>query len=108
MRILITFIIISIVPLFYSCSNQIYFSGVNEFEITEFTKINSKKKLTIRETINILGQPQIYEKESNMMIYYSKKDIGSDSLKKNVFHRVIKLYFDENEQLDDIKILDLN
>ena len=83
-----------------SCSKQNYYSGVSENIIEELLLNYKSENYTKGQVISKLGSPLIKENNGDLWIYKSSKDYGSETFRKNIYNKTLKIYFSNNILID--------
>ena len=83
-----------------SCSKQNYYSGVSENIIEELLLNYQSENYTKVQVISKLGSPLIKENNGDLWIYKSSKDYGSETFRKNIYNKTLKIYFSNNILID--------
>ena len=91
----------------FSCSKDVYFSGVSENSYNEI-KVNYQKiDYSKEDIITIIGPPLIKEKLENLWIYKIDKKKGIAAFKQTVYNKTLKLKFEDNI-LRSVEEIELN
>ena len=66
----------------YSCSNEVYFSGISENSLNEIKENYQKIDYSKEDVIAIIGSPLVKENSDNLWIYRTDKKTGIAAFKK--------------------------
>ena len=91
----------------FSCSKEVYFSGISENSINEIKENYKKINYSKDNVIAIVGSPLIKENSDNLWIYRTDKKTGNAAFKETVYNKILKLKF-EDDVLKSIEEVDLN
>ena len=91
----------------FSCSKDIYFSGISENSINEIKENYQKIDYSKDDVISIIGPPLIKENSKNLWIYRADKKTGIAAFKQTVYNKTLKLKFEDNI-LRSFEEIDLN
>ena len=92
---LIFFTLLSSIILF-SCSKDVYFSGISQNSFDEIKENYQKINYSKDDVIKIIGPPLIKENFDNLWIYRTVKKTGIAAFKQTVYNRTLKLKFEDN------------
>ena len=93
--------------IFFSCSKEVYFSGISENSLNEIKENYQKINYSKEDVIAIIGPPLIKEKSNNLWIYRIDKKTGIAAFKQTVYNKTLKLKF-ENNILRSVEEINLN
>ncbi len=82
--------------IFFSCSKEVYFSGISENSLNEIKENYQKINYSKEDVIAIIGPPLIKENSDNLWIYRTDKKTGIIAFKQTVYNKTLKLKFEEN------------
>ena len=91
----------------FSCSKDVYFSGISENSFNEIKENYQKIDYSKEDIITIIGPPLIKENLENLWIYRADKKKGIAAFKQTVYNKTLKLKF-ENNILRSVEEIDLN
>ena len=91
----------------FSCSKDVYFSGISENSLNEIRENYQKIDYSKEDIITIIGPPLIKENLENLWIYRTDKKKGIDAFKQTVYNKTLKLKFEDNI-LRSVEEIDLN
>ena len=91
----------------YSCSNEVYFSGISENSLNEIKENYQKIDYSKEDVIAIIGPPLIKEKSNNLWIYRTDKKTGIAAFKQTIYNKTLKFKF-ENNILRSVEEINLN
>ena len=91
----------------FSCSKDIYFSGISENSFNEIKENYQKISYSKDNVIAIIGPPLIKEDSDNLWIYRIDKKTGIAAFKQTVYNKTLKLKF-ENNILRSVEEINLN
>ena len=91
----------------FSCSKDVYFSGISENSFNEIKENYKKIDYSKEDIITIIGPPLIKENLENLWIYRTDKKKGIAAFKQTVYNKTLKLKF-ENNILRSVEEIDLN
>ena len=80
----------------FSCSKEVYFSGISENSLNEIKENYQKINYSKEDVIAIIGPPLIKENSDNLWIYRTDKKTGIAAFKKTVYNKTLKLKFEDN------------
>ena len=80
----------------FSCSKEVYFSGISENGLNEIKENYQNNNYTKEDVITIIGHPLIKENLDNLWIYRTDKKTGIAAFKKTVYNKTLKLKFKDN------------
>ena len=80
----------------FSCSKEVYFSGISENGLNEIKENYHNNNYTKEDVITIIGHPLIKENLDNLWIYRTDKKTGIAAFKKTVYNKTLKLKFKDN------------
>ena len=103
---LIFFALLSSIILF-SCSKDVYFSGISENSLNEIKENYQKINYSKEDVIAIIGPPLIKENSDNLWIYRTVKKTGIAAFKETVYNKTLKFKFDNNT-LRSVEEVDFN
>ena len=103
---LILLALFSLIILF-SCSKEVYFSGISENSLNEIKENYQKIDYSKEDIITIIGPPLIKENLENLWIYRTDKKKGIAAFKQTVYNKTLKLKFEDNI-LRSVEEIDLN
>ena len=92
---LIFFTLLSSIILF-SCSKDVYFSGISENSFNEIKENYQKIKYSKDDVITMIGSPIIKENSDNLWIYRMDKKTGIEAFKQTIYSKTLKLKFEDN------------
>ena len=90
------FIILLTSIILFSCSKEVYFSGISENGLNEIKENYQNNNYTKEDVIAIIGPPLIKENSNNLWIYRTDKKTGIAAFKKTVYNKTLKLKFQDN------------
>ena len=93
--------------IFFSCSKDVYFSGISETSFNEIKENYQKNDYSKEDIITIIGPPLIKDNFENLWIYRTDKKKGIAAFKQTVYNKTLKLKF-ENNILKSVEEIDLN
>ena len=82
--------------LLFSCSKNVYFSGISESKFYEIKENYQKIDYSKEDVITIIGPPLIKEDSGKLWIYRTVKEKGIAAFKQTVYNKTLKLRFDDN------------
>ena len=82
--------------LLFSCSKDVYFSGISQNSFDEIKENYQKINYSKDDVIKIIGPPLIKENSDNLWIYRTVKKRGIAAFKQTVYNRTLKLKFEDN------------
>ena len=91
----------------FSCSKDVYFSGISENSFREIKENYQKINYSKDDVLAIIGPPLIKENSENLWIYRTDKKTGIAAFKQTVYNKTLKLKFEENI-LRSVEEIDLN
>ena len=91
----------------FSCSKDVYFSGISENSFDEIKENYQKIDYSKEDIITIIGPPLIKENLENLWIYRTDKKKGIAAFKQTVYNKTLKLKFEDNI-LRSVEEIDLN
>ena len=91
----------------FSCSKEVYFSGISENSLNEIKENYQKKNYSKDDVIAIIGPPLIKENSNNLWIYKTDKKTGIAAFKQTVYNKTLKFKF-EDDILRSIEEIILN
>ena len=91
----------------FSCSKDVYFSGISENSFREIKENYQKINYSKDDVLSIIGPPLIKENSENLWIYRADKKTGIAAFKQTVYNKTLKLKFEENI-LRSVEEIDLN
>ena len=91
----------------FSCSKDVYFSGISENSFIEIKENYQKINYSKDDVLTIIGPPLIKENSENLWIYRTDKKKGMAAFKQTVYNKTLKLKF-ENNILRSVEEIDLN
>ena len=94
-KLLILTALLSSITLF-SCSKEVYFSGISENSLNEIKENYQKINYSKEDVIKIIGPPLIKENSENLWIYRTDKKTGIAAFKQTVYNKTLKLKFEDN------------
>ena len=103
----IIFIILLTSIILFSCSKEVYFSGISENSINEIKENYQKINYSKNNIIAIIGSPLIKENSDNLWIYRTDKKTGIAAFKQTVYNKTLKFKF-ENNILRSVEEINLN
>ena len=80
----------------FSCSKEVYFSGISENSLNEIKENYQKINYSKDDVISIIGPPLIKENSKNLWIYRADKKTGIAAFKQTVYNKTLKLKFKDN------------
>ena len=80
----------------FSCSKEVYFSGISETSFNEIKENYQKINYSKEDVIAIIGPPLIKENSDNLWIYRTVKKTGIAAFKETVYNKTLKFKFDNN------------
>ena len=80
----------------FSCSKEVYFSGISENSLNEIKENYQKINYSKEDVIAIIGPPLIKENSDNLWIYRTDKKTGIAAFKQTIYNKTIKLKFEDN------------
>ena len=80
----------------FSCSKEVYFSGISENGLNEIKENYQKNNYSKDDVIMIIGHPLIKENSDNLWIYRTDKKTGIAAFKQTVYNKTLKLKFKDN------------
>ncbi len=80
----------------FSCSKEVYFSGISENGLNEIKENYQKNNYSKDDVITIIGHPLIKENSDNLWIYRTDKKTGIAAFKQTVYNKTLKLKFKDN------------
>ncbi len=92
---LIFFALLSSIILF-SCSKDVYFSGISENSLNEIKENYQKINYSKDDVITMIGSPIIKENSDNLWIYRADKKTGIAAFKQTIYNKTLKLKFEDN------------
>ena len=90
------FIAIFCALILFSCSKDVYFSGVSENSFNEIKENYQKINYSKEDVIAIIGPPLIKENSDNLWIYRTDKKTGIAAFKQTVYNKTLKFKFEDN------------
>ena len=90
------FIILLNSIILFSCSKEVYFSGISENSFNEIKENYQKISYSKDNVIAIIGPPLIKEDSDNLWIYRTDKKTGIAAFKQTVYNKTLKLKFQDN------------
>ena len=106
-KIPLIFIALLCTLILFSCSKDVYFSGISENSINEIKENYQKINYSKDDIIKIIGSPLIRENSENLWFYRTDKKTGISAFKKTVYNKTLKLRFEDNI-LRSIEEIELN
>ena len=91
----------------FSCSKDVYFSGISENSFNEIKENYQKIDYSKEDIITIIGPPLIKENLENLWIYRTDKKKGITAFKQTVYNKTLKLKFEDNI-LRSVEEIELN
>ena len=91
----------------FSCSKEVYFSGISENGLNEIKENYQKNNYSKDDVITIIGHPLIKENSNNLWIYRTDKKTGIAAFKQTVYNKTLKLKF-KGEILRSVEEINLN
>ena len=91
----------------YSCSNEVYFSGISENSLNEIKENYQQIDYSKEDVIAIIGPPLVKENSDNLWIYRTNKKTGIAAFKQTVYNKTLKLRF-KDEILRSVEEINLN
>ena len=91
----------------FSCSKDVYFSGISENSFNEIKENYQKIDYSKEDIITIIGPPLIKENLENLWIYRTDKKKGIAAFKQTVYNKTLILKFEDNI-LRSVEEIDLN
>ena len=91
----------------FSCSKDVYFSGISENSFNEIKENYQKIDYSKEDIITIIGPPLIKENQEELWIYRIDKKKGIAAFKQTVYYKTLKLKFEDNI-LRSVEEIDLN
>ena len=91
----------------FSCSKDVYFSGISENSFREIKQNYQKINYSKDDVLTIIGPPLIKENSENLWIYRTDKKTGLAAFKQTVYNKTLKLKFEKNI-LRSVEEIDLN
>ena len=91
----------------FSCSKEVYFSGISENSLNEIKDNYQKINYSKEDVIAIIGPPLIKENSDNLWIYRISKKTGIAAFKQTVYNKTLKLRF-KDEILRSVEEINLN
>ena len=82
--------------LLFSCSKDVYFSGISESNFYEIKENYQKIDYSKEDVITIIGPPLIIENSDKLWIYRTVKETGIAAFKQTVYNKTLKLRFEDN------------
>ena len=101
------FIAIFCALILFSCSKDVYFSGVSENSFNEIKENYQKINYSKDDIITIIGPPLVRENSENLWIYRIDKKEGIAAFKQNIYNKTLKLKFKDNI-LRSVEVIELN
>ena len=80
----------------FSCSKEVYFSGVSESSLDEIKDNYKKINYSKDDVMEIIGPPLVKENLGNLWIYRTDKKTGFAAFKQTVYNKTLKLKFRDN------------
>ena len=80
----------------FSCSKEVYFSGISENSLNEIKEKYQKNNYSKDDVMAIIGPPLIKENSDNLWIYKTDKKTGIAAFKSTVYNKTLKLKFENN------------
>lgn len=80
----------------FSCSKEVYFSGISEKSLVEIKENYQKIDYSKEDVIAIIGPPLIKENTDNLWIYRTDKKTGIAAFKQTVYNKTLKFKFEDN------------
>ncbi len=80
----------------FSCSKEVYFSGISENSLSEIKENYQKIDYSKEDVIAIIGPPLVKENSDNLWIYRNDKKTGIAAFKKTVYNKTLKFEFENN------------
>ena len=80
----------------FSCSNDVYFSGISENSYNEIKENYQKIDYSKEDVLTIIGPPLIRENYESLWIYRTNKEKGIAAFKQTVYNKTLKLKFEDN------------
>ena len=90
------FIAISCALILFSCSKDVYFSGVSENSFNEIKENYQKINYSKDDIKSIIGPPLVRENSENLWIYRIDKKEGIAAFKQTIYNKTLKLKFEDN------------
>ena len=91
----------------FSCSKDVYFSGISENSFNEIKENYKKIDYSKEDVITIIGNPLIKESSENLWIYRTDKKKGIAAFKQTVYNKTLNLKFEDNI-LRSVEEIELN
>ena len=95
-KILFVFLALLSSIILFSCSKEVYFSGISENSLNEIKENYQKINYTKIDVITAIGPPLIKENSDNLWIYRTDKKAGIVAFKQTVYNKTLKLKFKDN------------
>ena len=80
----------------FSCSKEVYFSGISEISLNEIKENYQKINYSKDDVIEIIGPPLIKENSDNLWVYRADKKTGVAAFKTTIYNKTLKLKFENN------------
>ena len=80
----------------FSCSKEVYFSGISEISLSEIKENYQKINYSKDDVITMIGSPIIKENSDNLWIYRADKKAGIAAFKQTIYNKTLKLKFEDN------------
>ena len=91
----------------FSCSKEVYFSGISETSFDEIKENYQNINYSKDDVLKIIGPPLIKENSNNLWIYRTDKKTGIAAFKQTVYNKTLKFKF-ENNILRSVEEINLN
>ena len=101
------FIVLLLSIILFSCSKEVYFSGISENSMNEIKENYQKINYSKNDVLAIIGPPLIKENSDDLWIYRTDKKTGIAAFKQTVYNKTLKLKF-ENNILRSVEEINLN
>ena len=101
------FIVLLLSIILFSCSKEVYFSGISENSMHEIKENYQKINYSKDDVLAIIGPPLIKENSDDLWIYRTDKKTGIAAFKQTVYNKTLKLKF-ENNILRSVEEINLN
>ena len=80
----------------FSCSKDVYFSGISENSFNEIKENYQIINYSKDDIITIIGPPLIKESSDDLWIYRTDKKTGIAAFKQTVYNKTLKFKFEDN------------
>ena len=101
------FIVLFYSIILFSCSKDVYFSGISENSLIEIKENYQLIEYSKEEVKSIIGPPLVEENSGDLWIYRYDKKEGMAAFKQTVYNKTLKLKF-ENNILRSVEEVDFN